>query len=107
MQEKILERSEDARDECYYFMQEHPDTKHQKEVEKMAEHAENGTNYDGKCYISHSYCKDDAQAVVDLIEEKFPNLRGKVEMYNIGTTIGSHTGPGTVALFFYGDERID
>ena len=38
VQEKILERSEDARDECYYFMQEHPNTKHQKEVEKMAEH---------------------------------------------------------------------
>ena len=79
----------------------------QKMVEKMEEHAENGTNYDGRCYISHSYCKEDAQAVVDLIEQRFPNLRGKVEMYNIGTTIGSHTGPGTVALFFYGDERID
>jgi outer membrane protein assembly factor BamD len=38
VQEKILDRSEDARDECYYYMQEHPNSKHQKEVEKMAEH---------------------------------------------------------------------
>ncbi|MBQ4509707.1 MAG: DegV family protein, partial [Clostridia bacterium] len=34
-------------------------------------------------------------------------LNGKVEISNIGTTIGSHTGPGTVALFFFGKERID
>ena len=31
----------------------------------------------------------------------------KVEINNIGTTIGSHTGPGTVALFFWGKERVD
>jgi fatty acid-binding protein DegV len=30
-----------------------------------------------------------------------------VEINWIGTTIGSHTGPGTVALFFWGDERAD
>jgi len=24
----------------------------------------------------------------------------------VGTTIGSHTGPGTVALFFWGDQRV-
>ena len=34
-------------------------------------------------------------------------LDGKVLINNIGTTIGSHTGPGTVALFFWGDERVD
>ena len=28
-----------------------------------------------------------------------------VEINHIGTTIGSHTGPGTVALFFWGDKR--
>ena len=50
---------------------------------------------------------EDAKAVANLIEEKFPNTKGKIEIYNIGTTIGSHTGPGTVALFFWGDERVD
>ena len=38
VQEKMLERSEDARDECYYFLQEHPNSKHQKETLKFAEH---------------------------------------------------------------------
>lgn len=76
-------------------------------VEKMVEHAQNGVNYDGKCYLCHSACLEDAQKVVALIEEKFVNLKGKVVINNIGTVIGSHTGPGTVALFFMGDKRID
>ncbi len=75
--------------------------------EKMKEHAQDGADYSGKCYISQSACYEDARAVADLIEEYFPKLNGKVVINNIGTTIGSHTGPGTVALFFWGDERVD
>ena len=74
-------------------------------VDRMAEHAEDGENYSGKCYISNSNCYEDARAVADLIEARFPNLNGRVEINWVGTTIGSHTGPGTVALFFWGDER--
>lgn len=77
----------------------------QRIVEKMKESAENGLSYSGKCYISHSDCIDDANAVKKLIEENFPNLKGKVEIFDIGATIGSHTGPGTVALFFLGKKR--
>lgn len=76
-------------------------------VGKMEELARDGLNYDGKCYISQSACYEDARAVADLIESKFPNLDGKVEINNIGTVIGSHTGPGTVALFFWGKERTE
>lgn len=75
-------------------------------VKRMEEHAENGDNYSEKCYISQSACIDDAKAVADLVEEHFKKLNGKVEINYIGTTIGSHTGPGTVALFFWGDKRI-
>ena len=71
----------------------------------MEEYAENGLDYDGKCYISMSACMEDAQAVAALIEERFPKLNGKVLINNIGTTIGSHTGPGTVALFYWGRDR--
>lgn len=74
-------------------------------VARMEEHAEGGLDYSGKCFISMSACLDDAKAVAALVEEKFPKLNGKVVINNIGTTIGSHTGPGTVALFFWGDER--
>ena len=76
-------------------------------VARMEEHAQGGLDYSGKCYISNSACYDDARAVADAIEQKFPKLNGKVEIYSVGTTIGSHTGPGTVALFFWGDERKD
>lgn len=76
-------------------------------VKQMELLATNGTNYDGKCYISNSACYEDARAVADLIESRFPKLNGKVEIYDIGTTIGSHTGPGTVALFFWGAKRED
>lgn len=74
-------------------------------VDKMEECAEDGLNYSGKCYISQSACYEDAKAVADLVEERFPHLNGKVEINHIGTTIGSHTGPGTVALFFWGSRR--
>lgn len=74
-------------------------------VEKMKEHALNGADYDGKCYISHSDCIDYVNEEVALIEEAFPKLKGKVNVSYIGTTIGSHTGPGTVALFFFGKDK--
>lgn len=76
-------------------------------VARMEQHAEGGVNYSGKVYISQSACQEDARAVADLVEAKFPKMNGRVEINNIGTTIGSHTGPGTVALFFWGDERKD
>ena len=76
-------------------------------VDKMEELAENRLDYSGKCYISQSNCYEDARAVADLVEERFPKLTGKVLINDIGTTIGSHTCPGTVALFFWGDERKD
>lgn len=74
-------------------------------VDRMEEDACDGLDYSGKCYISYAACLDDAKGVARLVEERFPKLSGKVELYSIGTTIGSHTGPGTVALFFWGKER--
>ena len=74
-------------------------------VERMEQFAAGGKEYGGKCYISHSDCYEDARFVADLIEERFPRLAGKVLINYVGTTIGSHTGPGTVALFFWGDTE--
>lgn len=76
-------------------------------AEMMKLHADDRLNYSGKCYMSCSACEEDAQAVADIIEASFTGLNGKVLINSIGTTIGSHTGPGTVALFFWGDERND
>lgn len=74
-------------------------------LSKMEKNAENGLDYSGKCYISHSACLDDAKKLADKIEKKFKKLNGKVLINDIGTTIGSHTGPGTIALFFWGAVR--
>ena len=75
-------------------------------VARMEQHAENGLAYSGKCFISNSACYEDARAVADLVEARFPRLDGRVLINNVGTVIGAHTGPGTVALFFFGDRRI-
>lgn len=71
----------------------------------MQEHAENGADYSGKCFMSNSDCPEDARAVADLVEAAFPKLAAPVMINSIGTVIGSHTGVGTVALFFVGDKR--
>ena len=73
-------------------------------LKKMEEQAENGLDYSGKCYICQSDILDEAQKVADEIEQRFPHLNGKVEIYPIGGVIGCHTGPGTVALFFWSWE---
>ena len=76
-------------------------------ADKMEQHAENGREYDGLCYISHSDCIEDAEFVRDLIFRRFKNVKD-IPIFDIGTTIGCHTGTGTVALFFTStDERED
>lgn len=75
-------------------------------VDRMEEHAENSLKYSGKCFISHSDCIEDAKQVAALVESRFKNLDGKVMINSIGTVIGAHTGPGTIALYFFGDKRI-
>ena len=47
------------------------------------------------------------ESVQAYVKANFPNIQGEIMINSIGTVIGSHTGPGTVALFFFGDERID
>ena len=74
-------------------------------VKKMGELAEDGFDYSQQVYMSHSDCYEDAKKVADMVEERFPKMKGKVLINSVGTTIGSHTGPGTVALFFWGEPR--
>ena len=76
-------------------------------VQCMEDNAQNGTDYDGKCFISMSAGREDAEEVARLVEARFPKLNGPVLINNIGGLIGAHTGPGTVALFFWGGERVD
>jgi len=74
-------------------------------VDTMEQHAQGGRDYDNKCWICHSCCENDALALLHLLEERFPHLKGRIRICDIGTIIASHSGPGTVAVFFYGDQR--
>lgn len=74
-------------------------------IDAMKAHAIGGSNYSGKCFICHSRCLDDAEALRQAIIDNFPNVT-PIRIFDIGTIIASHCGPGTVAVFFFGDERL-
>lgn len=74
-------------------------------IETMAKHVQNGEAYNGKCFVCHSNCLADAEITRDAVHARFPNIQGEIRIMDIGTSIASHCGPGTVAVFFYGDER--
>ena len=54
-------------------------------------------------FISHGDCREDAQFLADIIRERF-GIENFLINY-VGPTIGAHSGPGTLALFYLGDYR--
>ena len=72
---------------------------------KMKEFARGGLDYSGKCFISNAACLEDAVALKELVKNAFPKIDGEILINDIGTVIGSHTGVGTVALFFWSDTK--
>lgn len=54
-------------------------------------------------FISHGDCIEDARYVAQLVKERF-GIDNSLINY-VSPTIGAHSGPGTVALFFMGDYR--
>lgn len=61
------------------------------------------TNVTDTVFIGHCASKADADYVATLVHEKYPSMM--VHIDDIGTSIGAHSGPGTIALFFVGNER--
>lgn len=60
-------------------------------------------NRDDYVFISHGDALEDAEYVRDRIRERFGIEHFLIN--NIGPTIGAHSGPGTIALFFMGESR--
>ena len=54
-------------------------------------------------FISHGDCINDAKYLEEQLRTRF-HVKDVVISY-VGPVIGAHSGPGTVALFFYGTER--
>ena len=70
-------------------------------AKKMGETALPGENE--TVFICHGDCMDDAQYLGQLVKEKYGVKN--VFIYYVGAVIGSHSGPGTLALFYMGDHR--
>ena len=70
-------------------------------VSKMGELGEGWDN--STVFICHADCKDDAEALAATVKEMY----GVKDAFigNLGAVIGSHAGPGTLALFFMGKEK--
>lgn len=54
-------------------------------------------------FICHGDCLDDAKQLEAMLKETYGTKN--VFIYYIGAVIGSHAGPGTMAVFFLGDHR--
>ena len=54
-------------------------------------------------FIGHCASAADAEYVASLVREAYPSITVHVD--DIGTSVGAHSGPGTIALFFVGNER--
>lgn len=54
-------------------------------------------------FISHGDCREDAELVAEEVRRRFGT--GEIHINYVGPVIGSHSGPGTVALFFLGEPR--
>lgn len=72
-------------------------------VNFMEKHTMNYTGENDTIMISHGDCIEDVEYLIDEINKRFP---GKEIIVSLASqTIGTHTGPGLVALFFMGEYR--
>ena len=60
---------------------------------------------DQMIFISHGDCEKDAMVVKETLVKEFGCDPERIILSAVGPVIGSHSGPGTVALFFYGTEK--
>ena len=74
-----------------------------KSIVTMAEKLGQTILDDTPIFISHGDCPEDAERLKTILEEKYGRKVTKIT--KIGSVIGAHSGPGTLALFFRGTER--
>ncbi len=74
-----------------------------KSIRKMAEALGETILEDTPIFISHGDCLEDAQMLAKILKEEYG--RDTDLITGIGSVIGAHSGPGTLALFFRGKQR--
>ena len=74
-----------------------------KSIKKLAEKLGETIRPDSPIFISHGDCIEDAEMLRDIIKTEYG--KDVTLITSIGSVIGAHAGPGTLALFFMGSER--
>ncbi len=69
-------------------------------IDKVKQKFEQAYN---KIYVSHANCVENAMFIINKIKTLFPTAN--VSLGEIGPVMGSHCGPGTIAVFFMGKCR--
>lgn len=72
-------------------------------VKYMEEHVGSFLKENDTIYISHGDCEEDAKYLAELVKEKFGIMKSMIN--HIGPVIGSHAGPGALALSFMGENK--
>jgi DegV family protein with EDD domain len=74
-------------------------------VRRMFEHLSTRADMKENRYfrITHADCMDDALSLKQMLQERFEGIPVHISM--VGAVIGSHCGPGTLALYFIGEPR--
>ncbi len=78
-------------------------------LNKLIERMEKTTDkpYEGKIFISHGDALEDATYMKERIKEKMGVNDNQFSIHMVGPVIGSHSGDKTLALFYFGTDRID
>ena len=74
-----------------------------KSIRRMAEMLGETILEDTPVFISHGDCLEDAELLAKILKEEYGRETNLIT--GIGSVIGAHSGPGTLALFFRGRER--
>ena len=74
-----------------------------KSIKKMAEKLGETILPDSPIFISNADCMEDAEMLKDILKNEYS--KEVTLITSIGSVIGAHAGPGTLALFFLGKER--
>jgi EDD domain protein, DegV family len=74
-------------------------------LELLANTIKDGTNYNDYLFIGHSNIDLEVESLKNTLSERYPNVKDKMRIFSIGTTMGSHCGPGTLLVTFIGDKR--
>lgn len=74
-------------------------------VKKIKERLIEDFPYNNEIIVVHPNNYDDALDLQEGLEEVLDGYKGKIIIYEIGTTVGSHVGPGLVGACFWGEGK--